>query len=97
MAKGPSKKKATEIKGEQVKLSFRGGARKGAGRPSKGVKKPVSITMPAADWEEIDRLIRMGEFDSYADYFRFLHQARVGDPHERWRDQRYEDDMIDPL
>ncbi|RJG23295.1 hypothetical protein [Paenibacillus thiaminolyticus] len=69
------KKKKTKNKN-----TGRGGARVGAGRPSLGVKKPVSITLPSDDWEEIDNLIQRKEFKSYADYFRFLH-------HVRWREE----------
>ncbi|EGL18554.1 hypothetical protein [Paenibacillus sp. HGH0039] len=53
----------------------RGGKRNGAGRKSLGVKKPITITLPEADWIEIDNLIQLGVYSGYADYFRSLHNA----------------------
>lgn len=50
-----------------------GGVREGAGRKRIGVKRPVSITLPEEDWEQIERLIKSGHCKSYADYFRSLH------------------------
>ncbi len=50
-----------------------GGVREGAGRKRIGVKRPVSITLPKEDWEQIDRLIESGHCKSYAEYFRTLH------------------------
>lgn len=55
---------------EQIKPTSRGGARKGAGRKSLGIKKPVSITLPPENWKEIDNLIQTNEFASYADFVR---------------------------
>lgn len=73
------KKKETKIKEGQITLSLRGGAREGAGRPSLGVKKAVSITLPQEEWDEIDYLIQVkNEFKSYADYFRYLLNLRGG-------------------
>lgn len=57
------------------KVENRGGKREGAGRKSIGVKKPVSITLPQEDWDEIDNLIKAGEFKSYAEYFRSLREG----------------------
>ncbi len=57
----------------QMKLEMRGGARKGAGRPSKGIKKPVSITIPKEEWDLIDKCIAEGHYKTYADYFRHAH------------------------
>ncbi|MCV4233328.1 hypothetical protein OHJ21_19275 [Virgibacillus sp. LDC1] len=68
-------KKETEIKTKEPEKPKRGGARTGAGRKSIGVKKPVSITLPQEDWNEIDNLIKAGEFKSYADYFRSLREG----------------------
>lgn len=48
----------------------RGGSRPGAGRKSLGIKKSVSISLPAEKWNEIDRLIQMGIYPSYSEYFR---------------------------
>lgn len=71
--KSKPKKKETKIKDpNQTELSIRGGARDGAGRPSLGKKKPVSITLEESEWAQIDELIKKAEFKSYADYFRFL-------------------------
>lgn len=67
-----TKKKETEIKGEQMQISIRGGRRAGAGRKSLGVKKPVSITLPEHIWNEIDNQIQERIHRSYADYFRSL-------------------------
>ncbi|MCY7487898.1 type II toxin-antitoxin system ParD family antitoxin [Paenibacillus alvei] len=68
-----SKKKESKIKDDgQVKMSFRGGFREGAGRPSLGIKKPVSITLEHYEWHEIDDLIQNGEYKSYSDFFRTL-------------------------
>lgn len=52
-----------------------GGVRKGAGRPKIGLKRPVSITLPEEDWQQIDRLVQSGHCKSYADYFRRLHEG----------------------
>jgi len=68
--KSTPSKKATENKGEQLAISIRGGARKGAGRKSLGVKKPVSIVLEQHEWDEIDSLIQSGDYKSYSDYFR---------------------------
>jgi hypothetical protein len=69
------KKKEAKIKPKEPEKPKRGGARTGAGRKSIGVKKPVSITLPQEDWEDIDNLIKAGEFKSYADYFRTLREG----------------------
>lgn len=66
----PIKKKTGKNKGEQLVMSIRGGKRAGAGRPSKGVKKAVTIVLPDEAWLEIDSLIENGEYAGYADYFR---------------------------
>ena len=55
---------------EQIKPTGRGGSRKGAGRKSLGVKRPVSITLPPEMWDEIDNLIQNEKFSSYADFVR---------------------------
>ncbi|SYX84591.1 hypothetical protein [Paenibacillus alvei] len=68
-------KKNVDINVDVIKKK-RGGARKGAGRKSIGVKKPVTISMPQSEWDEIDSLIQSGEFQSYADYFRTLHRKK---------------------
>lgn len=73
--KASSKKKAIEIKEEQMKMDLRGGVRHGAGRPSLGKKKPVSITLSENEWTQIDDLIKEGQFKSYADYFRYCSRA----------------------
>ncbi|WP_318626910.1 hypothetical protein [Paenibacillus polymyxa] len=57
---------------ESAKVEKRGGARKGAGRKSLGIKKPVTITLPQERWDAIDALIKNGKFKSYPDYFRHL-------------------------
>ncbi|MFT9370112.1 hypothetical protein [Paenibacillus polymyxa] len=57
---------------EAAKVEKRGGARKGAGRKSLGIKKSVTITLPQERWDEIDSLIKNGKFKSSPDYFRHL-------------------------
>ncbi|WP_249930854.1 hypothetical protein [Paenibacillus polymyxa] len=57
---------------EAAKVEKRGGARKGAGRKSLGIKKSVTITLPQERWDTIDDLIKNGIFKSYPDYFRHL-------------------------
>ncbi|MEE4580557.1 hypothetical protein [Paenibacillus polymyxa] len=57
---------------DAAKVEKRGGARKGAGRKSLGIKKSVTITLPQERWDEIDSLIKNGKFKSYPDYFRHL-------------------------
>lgn len=77
-----NKKKDAKIKEDgQVKISFRGGSREGAGRPSLGVKKPVSITLEDMEWILIDGLIRNGDYKSYSDFFRSLFR----DSKHNWR------------
>lgn len=39
---------------ESVEYKVRGGQREGAGRPSLGTTKKVSITLPDEIWEKID-------------------------------------------
>lgn len=68
--KSPKKKKVTEIKGEQLKLAIHGGRRKGAGRKTIGIRKPVSINLPAEIWERIDDLIKISDIKTYSEYFR---------------------------
>ncbi|MDF1587099.1 hypothetical protein [Marinimicrococcus flavescens] len=69
-------KKEPQIKEGQVSLSLRGGARPGAGRKSLGVKRKVSIVLPAEDWEYIDSLVADKKFASVAEYFR--HSTGLG-------------------
>lgn len=54
------------------RVEKRGGTRQGAGRPSLGVKKSVTITLPQEAWDQIDGLIKNGEFKNYPEYFRSL-------------------------
>jgi len=59
-------------KGHECCLDCRpkqGGYREGAGRPSLGVTKKVSITLPADIWNEIEK--EKGDFTTAA-YFRNL-------------------------
>ncbi|SKQ05955.1 Uncharacterised protein [Mycobacteroides abscessus subsp. massiliense] len=51
-----------------------GGARPGSGRKKIGVAKALRITLPTDEWKAIDEMIQAGQFDSRAEYFRFLHQ-----------------------
>ncbi|RRJ54758.1 transcriptional regulator [Paenibacillus oralis] len=64
-----------EYRERSEKVEKRGGTRKGAGRPSIGIKKMVTITLEADEWAEIDALIAVGEFKGYTDYFRSQHRA----------------------
>ena len=50
-----------------------GGSRPGAGRPSVGMRKVVSVSMPEEEWQKIDRLIESKNYTGYADYFRSIH------------------------
>jgi ribosomal protein L37AE/L43A len=45
------------------------------GRPSIGVTKKVSITLPAGEWEEIDEIISNGHASSRSEYFRLMHNG----------------------
>lgn len=45
------------------------------GRPSLGVTKKVSITLPQEDWDMIQKLIEDKHASSFSDYFRNLHQT----------------------
>jgi len=57
----------------------RGGYREGSGRKplyEGNLKRVVSVTMPADEWERIDELIAEGLFESKSDYFRKLHEAQ---------------------
>lgn len=58
-----------------------GGAREGAGRPSLGSRKVVSITLPDQVWDEINLSIEQGEAKNISDYFRKL-ILRGGVSHE---------------
>ncbi len=61
-----------EYKGHELCLDCRpkhGGYREGAGRPSLGVTKKVSITLPTNIWNEIEK--EKGDF-TMAAYFRNL-------------------------
>ncbi|MGW9441000.1 hypothetical protein [Streptomyces sp. NPDC055607] len=55
----------------------RGGARPGAGRPSKGKYRSVGMTLPVNDWGFINKLVEKGEYSSYAEYFRHLHEMNM--------------------
>lgn len=46
------------------------------GRPSIGKSRPVKITLPEEDWIQIEQAIESGEYNSYAEYFRNLHEER---------------------
>jgi hypothetical protein len=48
-------KKETNNKGEQLKISLRGGARPGAGRPKQGERRTVSLTLHPSVWAAIDQ------------------------------------------
>lgn len=61
---------------EEIEIKHnRGGARVGAGRKSKGVRKPVSINLPPNDWDQINEIIESDTISvsSYAEYFKILH------------------------
>jgi len=51
-------------------------APKKIGRPSIGKARPVKITLPEEDWNQIDQAIQSGEYKSFAEYFRNLHEER---------------------
>lgn len=74
--KNRSSKKTPQIKEGQIALSLRGGARPGAGRKSLGVKRKVSIVLPAEDWAYIDSLVADKKIASVAEYFR--HSTGLG-------------------
>ncbi|NOU81546.1 hypothetical protein GC101_22035 [Paenibacillus sp. LMG 31459] len=66
-----AKKKTGKIKDpNQTELPIRGGVRPGAGRKSKGVKKPITMAIPAEQWAYIDNLIQTKVYEGYADLFR---------------------------
>lgn len=46
------------------------------GRPSIGKARPVKITLPEEDWKQIEQAIQSGEYNSYAEYFRNLHEEK---------------------
>lgn len=46
------------------------------GRPSIGKARPVKITLPEEDWKEIEDAIESGECNSFAEYFRNLHEEK---------------------
>lgn len=52
----------------------RGGVRPGAGRKRIGEKRQVSITLPDSEWEMIDKMLEVGQYSSYSEYFRTLHE-----------------------
>lgn len=54
--------------------SKRGGVRPGAGRKRIGEKRQISITLPDQEWEMIDRMVEVGQYGSYSEYFRTLHE-----------------------
>ncbi|APO48543.1 hypothetical protein BS614_30975 (plasmid) [Paenibacillus xylanexedens] len=56
-----------------------GGAREGAGRKKMGQSKPLRINLPENEWAKIDQEIADGTYESYADYFRRLHNDNKGD------------------
>lgn len=43
------------------------------GRPSLGVTKKVSVTLPQEDWDKIKDLIAHEHVESFSEYFRELH------------------------
>lgn len=44
------------------------------GRPKKGVRRQVKMTLPAEDWYRIETAVLSGSASSIADYFRQLHE-----------------------
>jgi hypothetical protein len=55
-----------------LKRNWGGGAREGAGRPSLGEKKTVTITMPREQWETIEDLIMQGAVKNKSEAFRMI-------------------------
>lgn len=55
----------------------RGGARTGAGRPKIGKYRSVGMTLPDQAWGFIDELIDTGQYNSYIEYFRHLHEMNM--------------------
>ncbi|KGP85286.1 MULTISPECIES: hypothetical protein [unclassified Paenibacillus] len=55
-----------------------GGAREGSGRKKMGQSKPLRINLPENEWAKIDQEIAAGTYESYADYFRRLHNEKGG-------------------
>ncbi|GAC43010.1 predicted transcriptional regulator [Paenibacillus popilliae ATCC 14706] len=56
-----------------------GGYREGSGRKrlsDNSLKRVLSITMSADEWERIDNLIAQGFFESKSEYFRKLHESQ---------------------
>jgi hypothetical protein len=45
------------------------------GRPSMGITKKVSITLPEDEWEEVAEIIKNGHAASYSEYFRLIHNG----------------------
>ena len=68
-----------------------GGARPGSGRKAIGETRVISITLPAAEWRYIDKLLEEEHGPSnLADYFRLAHRhSRYDDP-ESWSDKGIE-------
>lgn len=56
-----------------------GGAREGAGRKKMGQSKALRINLPENEWAKIDKEIEEGTYESYADYFRRLHNDNKGE------------------
>lgn len=44
------------------------------GRPRLGERRPVTMNLPASEWEKVDSLVAAGHAASTADYFRQLHE-----------------------
>jgi hypothetical protein len=55
-----------------VERNWGGGAREGAGRPSLGEKRTVSITMPEEQWYTIRHLINSGAVKNQSEAFRMI-------------------------
>lgn len=78
--KSTRKKKTGKIKDpDQIELPIRGGVRPGAGRKSKGVKKPITMALPQEHWDYIDSLIQNGDYRGYTDIFRQAIYANLPD------------------
>lgn len=46
-----------------------------SGRPSLGITKKVSVTLPEDDWTKISELIENKHVGSFSEYFRNVHQS----------------------
>lgn len=65
--------KDNEFKQESAKYKVQhGGFREGAGRPSLGITKKVSITLPEEIWSKIEEDIVLSDLKSQSAYLRNL-------------------------